>query len=94
MFAVKHHPPLPPQGLVDVAVNRDVMLVGAAVEMVPDEVATPASPVKQKRWDQFLKRPDLDYSDLFAEDVGKLPGISVWQIENFYPVEIEEGEFC
>lgn len=67
------------------------MLAGAAVEMVPD-METPASPVKQKRWDQLLKRPDLDYSDLFAEDVGKLPGITVWQIENFYPVEVEESE--
>ncbi len=74
------------------AENRDVLLAGAAVEMVPDDVATPNSPVKQKRWDQLLKRPDLDYSELFSEDVGKLPGIAVWQIENFYPVEVEERE--
>ena len=40
---------------------------------------------------QALRRPDLDYSELFSDDVGKLPGITMWQIENFYPVEIEEG---
>ena len=79
------------QGLVDVAENRDVLLAGAAVDVIPDDVETPKSPVKHKRWDQLLKRPDLDYSDLFAEDVGRLPGICVWQIENFYPVEVEEG---
>ncbi len=74
------------------AENRDVLLAGAAVEVVPEDVETPSAPVKQKRWDQFLKRPDLDYSELFAEDVGKLPGMTVWQIENFYPVEVEVGE--
>ncbi len=80
------------QGLVDVAENRDVLLAGADVEVVPEDVETPSTPVKQKRWDQLLKRPDLDYSELFAEDVGKLPGMTVWQIENFYPVEVEVGE--
>ena len=41
---------------------------------------------------QVLRRPDLDYSELFSDDVGKLPGLTMWQIENFYPVEIEEGK--
>ena len=49
------------------------------------------APVTPKRWDAMLKRPDLDYSDLFSETTGKLPGLTVWQIENFYPVEIDEG---
>ena len=40
---------------------------------------------------QALRRPDLDYSELFSDDVGKLPGLSMWHIENFYPVELEEG---
>ena len=52
----------------------------------------PHSPIKPKRWDAELKRPDLDYSEIFSDDVGTLPGITVWQIENFYPVEVEEGE--
>lgn len=50
------------------------------------------SPTKPKRWDQVLRRPDLDYTELFSEEVGKLPGITLWQIENFYPVEVEESE--
>jgi hypothetical protein len=33
----------------------------------------------------------LDYSELFSDDAGKLPGLSMWHIENFYPVEVEEG---
>ena len=41
---------------------------------------------------QALRRPDLDYSELFSDDVGKLPGIALWQIENFYPVDVEEGK--
>ena len=41
---------------------------------------------------QMLRRPDLDYSELFSDDAGKLPGLTMWQIENFYPVELEEGE--
>ena len=41
---------------------------------------------------QVLQRPDLDYSELFSDDIGKLPGITMWQIENFNPVEIEEGK--
>ena len=40
---------------------------------------------------QALRRPDLDYSELFSDDVGKLPGLSMWHIENFYPVELDEG---
>ena len=76
---------------MDVAEHRDVLLAGSAVEVVPD-VEQPGSPTKHKRWDQVLKRPDLDYSDIFSEEVGKLPGLIMWQIENFYPVEIEESK--
>ena len=27
-----------------------------------------------KRWDEALVRPDLDYSEIFDEDVGVIPG--------------------
>lgn len=76
---------------MDVAEHRDVLLAGAAVEVAPG-LEDPGSPTKPKRWDQVLKRPDLDYSDIFSDEVGKLPGLTMWQIENFYPVEIEESE--
>lgn len=80
------------QGLADVAEQRDVLLAGAAVEVVPnldDMVGSPTR--KPKRWDMILQRPDLDYSDIFVDEVGTLTGLTIWQIENFAPVEIEEG---
>ncbi|KAK7111739.1 protein flightless-1 homolog [Littorina saxatilis] len=48
-------------------------------------------PVKPKRWDENLRRPHLDYSEIFEEDVGQIPGISCWEIENFLPNLVEEG---
>ena len=51
------------------------------------------SQIKHKKWDAMLKRPDLDYTDLFSELTGKLPGLTVWQMENFYPVELEESTY-
>lgn len=80
------------KGLADVAENRDVLLAGAAVEVTSKEDETTGSPSKRpKRWDFFLQRPDLDYSEIFSDDVGTLPGLTVWQIENFSPVEVEES---
>lgn len=29
---------------------------------------------RQKRWDEHLHRPSLDYSEIFDEDVGQIPG--------------------
>lgn len=43
-----------------------------------------------RRWDQGLEKPRLDYSEFFTEDVGQLPGLTIWQIENFVPVLVEE----
>ena len=71
--------------------DYDVLAVGAGVTM-GTERDREREPERQKRWDALLKRPDLDYSDLFSETTGKLPGLAVWQIENFYPVEIDDCE--
>uniref|UniRef100_G1SWT9 FLII actin remodeling protein n=1 Tax=Oryctolagus cuniculus TaxID=9986 RepID=G1SWT9_RABIT len=49
------------------------------------------SAAKARRWDQGLEKPRLDYSEFFTEDVGQLPGLTVWQIENFVPVLVEEA---
>uniref|UniRef100_A0A452THK1 FLII actin remodeling protein n=1 Tax=Ursus maritimus TaxID=29073 RepID=A0A452THK1_URSMA len=46
---------------------------------------------KARRWDQGLEKPRLDYSEFFTEDVGQLPGLTIWQIENFVPVLVEEA---
>ncbi len=63
------------------------------VEEVANEAGNEGTAPIQKphRWDMILQRPDLDYSELFSPEVGSLPGLSVWLIENFSPVELEEG---
>ncbi|XP_071963998.1 protein flightless-1 homolog [Antedon mediterranea] len=46
--------------------------------------------VGHKSWLDNLEKPQLDYSDIFSSDVGQLPCVEVWQIENFVPIEVEE----
>ncbi|XP_025115858.1 LOW QUALITY PROTEIN: protein flightless-1 homolog [Pomacea canaliculata] len=48
-------------------------------------------PIKTKRWDEHLERPHLDYSEIFEEDAGQIPGISCWEIENFLPNQVEDA---
>lgn len=50
-----------------------------------------APDLKTRRWDQGLEKPQLDYSEFFSEDVGQLPGLCVWQIENFVPTLVDEA---
>ncbi|KRY77918.1 Protein flightless-1 -like protein, partial [Trichinella pseudospiralis] len=45
---------------------------------------------KSKRWDEALEKPAIDYSELFDPDVGQLPGVTVFEIENFLPNQLEE----
>lgn len=47
--------------------------------------------LKIRRWDQGLEKPQLDYSEFYMEDVGQVPGVTVWQIENFIPMQVEEA---
>ncbi|KPP68916.1 protein flightless-1-like [Scleropages formosus] len=49
------------------------------------------SDLKARRWDKNLEKPQLDYSEFFLEDVGQIPGVTVWQIENFVPVQVDEA---
>lgn len=49
------------------------------------------SDLKSKRWDKNLEKPPLNYSEIFIEDVGQVPGVYVWQIENFLPVQVDEA---
>lgn len=48
------------------------------------------SDLKSKRWEKNLEKPPLDYSEFFLEGVGQVPGVSVWQMENFLPVQLDE----
>ncbi|KAI0215973.1 Flightless-1-like protein [Lamellibrachia satsuma] len=52
-----------------------------------------AEALKGKRWDEALERPDLDYRDIYDENVGQIPGLAVWEIENFLPNEINDALF-
>lgn len=45
---------------------------------------------RPKRWDEALEKPPLDYSEFFEEDAGQVPGLTIWEIENFLPNRIEE----
>uniref|UniRef100_UPI003AAD4729 protein flightless-1 homolog isoform X4 n=1 Tax=Centroberyx gerrardi TaxID=166262 RepID=UPI003AAD4729 len=47
--------------------------------------------LKTRRWDKSLEKPHLDYSEFYMEDVGQVPGVTVWQIENFVPMQVEEA---
>ncbi|XP_038675571.1 protein flightless-1 homolog [Scyliorhinus canicula] len=47
--------------------------------------------LKTRRWDQGLEKPPLDYSEFFTEDIGQIPGVMVWHIENFIPSQIDEA---
>ncbi|KAK7075215.1 hypothetical protein SK128_020054 [Halocaridina rubra] len=47
----------------------------------------------QRRWDEALERPPLNYQEFFDQDVGQIPGITIWEIENFLPNQIEESVY-
>ncbi|MEQ2205776.1 hypothetical protein XENOCAPTIV_013590, partial [Xenoophorus captivus] len=47
--------------------------------------------LKVRRWDKSLEKPQLDYSEFFMEDVGQVPGVTVFQIENFVPLQVDEA---
>lgn len=45
---------------------------------------------RPKRWDESLEKPPLDYSEFFDDEAGQIPGLSIWEIENFLPNRIDE----
>lgn len=47
--------------------------------------------LKPKRWDEALEKPPIDYSEIFEEDVGQMPGIFVWEIDNFLPNPLDDS---
>eukprot|EP00057_Strongylocentrotus_purpuratus_P005896 XP_011660370.1 PREDICTED: protein flightless-1 homolog [Strongylocentrotus purpuratus] len=46
---------------------------------------------RPKSWIDALERPQLDYADFFAANCGTEPGLHIWQIENFIPIQVEEA---
>ncbi|XP_052819033.1 protein flightless-1 homolog isoform X1 [Mya arenaria] len=71
------------QGMRDVAKDRDK----AAVTQKEEEEKMAHKP---KKWNENLNRPHLDYSEIFGEEVGQIPGITCWEIENFLPNQVED----
>uniref|UniRef100_A0A7M4FCI6 FLII actin remodeling protein n=1 Tax=Crocodylus porosus TaxID=8502 RepID=A0A7M4FCI6_CROPO len=71
------------KGMSDVAQEKSRTLQEHEDAKSPD--------MKTRRWDQSLEKPHLDYSEFFTEDVGQIPGVSVWQIENFVPTPVDEA---
>lgn len=47
--------------------------------------------LKPKRWDESLEKPPVDYSDIFDDEDGQGPGLTIWEIENFLPNKVEEA---
>lgn len=76
------------QGMTDVAVEKN-----KKKSSVEDEESNASLVLSKKRWDEQLERPDLDYSTIFPEEIGQFPGLTIWQIENFYPVMIEDSSY-
>ncbi|KAL1132057.1 hypothetical protein AAG570_010015 [Ranatra chinensis] len=70
------------KGMKDIAKekNKQKIIEDAKVESL-----------KPKRWDETLEKPPLDYSELFDDDAGQMPGVTVWEIENFLPNQVEEA---
>jgi len=63
--------------MTDVALEREAGVLDESAESI-----------KAKKWDEALEKPALDYSEFFDSDVGSFPGLSIWEIENFYPNQV------
>ncbi|XP_068672970.1 protein flightless-1 homolog [Montipora foliosa] len=50
----------------------------------------PEKMLKGRKWNESLVKPNLNYHDFFNEETGQEPGLTVWQIENFLPVAVDE----
>nr|CAH0109694.1 unnamed protein product [Daphnia galeata] len=50
-----------------------------------------AESLKPRKWVESLEKPTLDYSEFFEEDVGQIPGLTIWEIENFLPCQVDES---
>lgn len=46
--------------------------------------------LQPKRWEETLEKPPLDYSEFFEDDDGQVPGLTIWEIENFLPNKIDD----
>lgn len=68
------------KGMKDIAKDKELQLA---------DDGRPES-LKPKRWDESLEKPPLDYSEIFEEEDGQIPGLTIWEIENFLPNKIDQ----
>lgn len=80
------------KGMKDIAKEKDMQAWDDDGGMPTGQSgsATKESIRPKRRWDESLEKPPLDYSEIFEEDDGQLPGLTVWEIENFLPNKIDE----
>ncbi|KAK6312622.1 hypothetical protein J4Q44_G00182860 [Coregonus suidteri] len=78
---------------IDFSLQNQLRLAGASPAENGDQKygELNASLGQRRRWDKSLEKPQLDYSEFFMEDVGQVPGVFVWQIENFVPMQVDEA---
>lgn len=69
------------KGMKDIAKDKDMQ------SFEEDQVI---EGLKPKRWDESLEKPPLDYSEIFEEDDGQIPGLTIWEIENFLPNKVDQ----
>lgn len=72
------------KGMKDIAMEKDL-------QAWDDDNKGIKESVRPKRWDESLEKPPLDYSEIFEEDDGQIPGLTIWEIENFLPNKIDEA---
>ncbi|VDN08086.1 unnamed protein product [Thelazia callipaeda] len=66
-------------------------IAGAARDQLEHE--SPVDYIKVPSWKDKMEqqKPNIDYSDVFDEDVGQNEGMWVWEIENFYPSLLDQS---
>ncbi|XP_029638513.1 protein flightless-1 homolog isoform X1 [Octopus sinensis] len=70
------------KGMRDVA--KDKAAGKAIVEEEPELL-------KPKRFEDTLEKHQLDYSQIFDDDIGQIPGLTCWEMENFLPNQVEDS---
>jgi hypothetical protein len=79
------------KGLSGIAEDKTKKELERAKSDIPEPPPLPEIPIPGKKWHQQLEKPNLNYSDIFESGVGQQPGLTVWLIDNFLPVEVDSG---
>jgi len=61
-----------------------------SVSLQDSEISDTVS-IASKKWDESLSKPNLDYADIFSEEVGQFPGLTVWQIDLLNPAILDDA---